>query len=210
MADRIIGPPHSAVPAAMIVSGTVPDDGEDAGIGAGVRGRRSVAGGRLAQCILVTACPQSSETAGCTTGGVSLLDTFLPRETFLLGYEAVVFLLACESNDGPCRPSTGPAHALDPVVPVLKDELSIAVSHDNWRWFPPFPRQLVHVFDPIVPVVVVNRTQHRIPRWPGQAMQLIEGHLNGASPPPQFLGQLLGQYGIITAGTRKESTHPLG
>ncbi len=41
-------------------------------------------------------------------------------------------------------------------------------------------------------------------------MQLIEGQLNGASPPPQFLGQLLGKHGIVTAWTRKEPTHPVG
>ncbi len=97
-----------------------------------------------------------------------------PKGTFLVGYEAVVFLSPCESDDGPRRPSTGPAHALDPMVPVLKDELSVAVSHDYGRRLPPFLSQFVHVPDPIIPVVALDWAQHRVALEGGRPVDAVD------------------------------------
>ena len=133
----------------------------------------------------------------------------MASRNFPPGNEAVPVLSLDESNDGPGRLATSLADALNSMIPVFKDELVIAVSHDDWRRLPAILGELVHGINAIIPVFVVNRAQHWVVCRPGQAMQLIQGQLNRPSPPSEFLGQVVGENCIVAAGTREESTHPL-
>ena len=95
------------------------------------------------------------------------------------------------------------------MIPVLKNKLALSVGDDDRGWFPALLCQFVHFVDAIVPVVVVNRAQHRVARWSGQPMQLIERQFKGPGPPAQLFGQLLGEDRVVAARTGKESTYPV-
>jgi hypothetical protein len=49
-----------------------------------------------------------------------------------LGHEPVTIGALHEPNDGPGRRSTSPPNAFDPVIPVLKDELTVPKGDDDW------------------------------------------------------------------------------
>ena len=71
--------------------------------------------------------------------------------------ETVAVLLLCEPNDSPCRAPTGLTDTLNPVIPILKDESVTAVSDDDWGWLPTFLSELVHGFNAVIPILLVDR-----------------------------------------------------
>ena len=89
--------------------------------------------------------------------------------------EPVAVLLLRESDNSPRRAPTDLTDTLNPVIPVLKDQLATAVSNDYWGWLPACLSEFVHRLNAFVPILLVDRAQDRVTRWASEAMQLVEG-----------------------------------
>jgi hypothetical protein len=77
---------------------------------------------------------------------------FLP-----IRFKPITFLGLREPDYSPHRPPSRLTHALNPVIPVLEDELAAAKSDDNGRRVPTLLSKLLHDLYSVIPILVVDR-----------------------------------------------------
>jgi hypothetical protein len=97
----------------------------------------------------------------------------ISRLPLSVGFKPIAVPALREPDDSPYRPPSSLAYALNPVIPVLEDEIAASTSHDHRRWFPAFLGELLHHVNSVIPILFIDRAQDRVARWPGESLQSI-------------------------------------
>jgi hypothetical protein len=88
--------------------------------------------------------------------GATVISLLLGRRLLPLRFKAITVLAFGEPDYSPHHTTAGLAHAFNPVIPVLEDELTAPRSDDHGRWFPTLLSKFLHSLNSVVPILVID------------------------------------------------------